>query len=169
MAEALAGAGARSLVASRGGRMVSELQSKGGVWMPFPAATKNPFAMAMNSVQLARIIRDEGVDIVHARSRAPAWVAYYATRQTGAKFVTTYHSAYSGASPIKLRYNAIMASGDVVIAISEFAARRIRDCIRRPRTASSSYRAARICAISRPPPSNPTGRAAARRVGRRAA
>ncbi len=75
IAQALAQAGARSLVASRGGRMVSELQAKGGVWLPFPAATKNPFAMALNSVRLARIIRDEGVDIVHARSRAPAWVA----------------------------------------------------------------------------------------------
>ncbi|MGJ0391793.1 MAG: glycosyltransferase family 4 protein [Methylocystis sp.] len=127
MAEALAQAGGRSLVASRGGRMVSELQSKGGVWIPFPAATKNPIAMALNSVRLARVIRDEGVDIVHARSRAPAWVAYYATRQTGAKFVTTYHSAYSGVSPVKLRYNAIMATGDMVIAISEFAAQRIRE------------------------------------------
>lgn len=126
-AEALCQMGGRSLVASRGGRMVSELQSKGGVWLPFPAATKNPIAMALNSVQLARIIRDEGVDIVHARSRAPAWVAYYAARQTGAKFVTTYHSAYYGASGVKLRYNAIMASGDVVIAISAFAARRIRE------------------------------------------
>lgn len=127
VAEALSRVGARCLVASRGGRMVSELQSKGGVWAPFPAATKNPFAMALNSVRLARIIRDEGVDIVHARSRAPAWVAYYATRQTGAKLVTTYHSAYSGASPIKQRYNAIMSAGDAVIAISEFAAQRIRD------------------------------------------
>lgn len=127
MAEALAQAGGRSLVASRGGRMVSELQSKGGVWIPFPAATKNPIAMALNSVQLARIIRDEGVEIVHARSRAPAWVAYFATRQTGAKFLTTYHSAYYGASGVKLRYNGIMASGDAVIAISEFAARRIRE------------------------------------------
>jgi glycosyltransferase involved in cell wall biosynthesis len=126
MAEAISLAGGRCLVASRGGRMVSELQAKGGVWLPFPAATKNPFAMALNSVRLARIIRDEGVDIVHARSRAPAWVAWYATRQAGAKLVTTYHSAYYGASPIKLRYNSIMASGDRVIAISEFAAQRIR-------------------------------------------
>lgn len=125
MAEALSEAGARCLVASRGGRMVSELQSKGGVWLPFPAATKNPISMALNSVQLARVIRDEGVDLVHARSRAPAWVAYYATRQTGARFVTTYHSVYGGQSPIKQRYNAIMASGDVVIAISDYAARHI--------------------------------------------
>ena len=124
-AHALAQAGARCLVASRGGRMVSELQSKGGVWLPFPAATKNPLAMLLNSVRLARILRDEGVDIVHARSRAPAWVAYYAARQTGARFITTYHSAYSGASPIKLHYNSIMAAGDIVIANSQFTAQRI--------------------------------------------
>jgi len=127
VAEALAQAGARCLVASRGGRMVSELQTKGGVWLPFPAATKNPFAMAANSVRLARIIRDEGVDIVHARSRAPAWVAYYAARQTGVRFVTTYHSAYGGASAIKLTYNAIMASGDAVIANSAYSALRIAE------------------------------------------
>jgi glycosyltransferase involved in cell wall biosynthesis len=127
VAAALAEAGARCLVASRGGRMVSELQSKGGVWVPFPAATKNPFAMAFNSVRLARIIRDEGVDIVHARSRAPAWVAYYATRQTDARFVTTYHSTYSGTSAVKLQYNSIMAAGDLVIANSEFIARRIAE------------------------------------------
>jgi glycosyltransferase involved in cell wall biosynthesis len=125
VAEALTQAGARCLVASRGGRMVSELQSKGGVWLPFPAATKNPFAMAFNSVQLARILRDEGVDIVHARSRAPAWVAYYAARQAGVRFITTYHSAYCGASPVKLRYNSIMASGDLVIANSYYAGQRI--------------------------------------------
>lgn len=127
VAEALAQAGARGLVASRGGRMVSELQSKGGIWAPFPAATKNPFAMALNTLSLTRLIRDEGVDIVHARSRAPAWVAYYAARRAGALFVTTYHSAYSGASSIKRRYNAIMAAGDLVIANSHFIARRIAE------------------------------------------
>jgi glycosyltransferase involved in cell wall biosynthesis len=125
IAQALTQVGARCLVASRGGRMVSELQGKGGVWMPFPAATKNPLAMALNSVRLARLLRDEGVDIVHARSRAPAWVAYYAARQAGTLFVTTYHSAYSGTSPVKRRYNAVMAAGDMVIANSEFTARRI--------------------------------------------
>jgi glycosyltransferase involved in cell wall biosynthesis len=127
VAQALAQAGARCLVASRGGRMVSELQSKGGVWMPFPAATKNPMAMFLNSVRLARLLRDEGVDIVHARSRAPAWVAYYAARQAGVRFVTTYHSAYSGQSPVKQHYNAIMASGDVVIANSHYTAKRIAE------------------------------------------
>ncbi len=125
IAQALCAAGARSLVASQGGRMVSELQAKGGLWLPFPASSKNPASMVMNSVRLARILRDEAVDIVHARSRAAAWVAYFAARQAGVKFVTTCHSAYSATSPIKLRYNSIMASGHAVIANSQYSAQRV--------------------------------------------
>src|SRR5579872_6004597 len=73
IAAALAAVGARALVASYGGRMVSELQAKGGVWRPFPAKTKNPLAMYLNQRRLADLIREEGVALVHARSRAPAW------------------------------------------------------------------------------------------------
>ncbi|WP_166141158.1 glycosyltransferase [Methylosinus sp. RM1] len=127
IAEALHMAGARALVASEGGRMVSELQAKGGVWLPFPAATKNPLAMALNSFRLARILREEGVDIVHARSRACAWVAHHAARRAGARFATTFHSIYGGASAIKQRYNSIMAAGDLVIANSHFTARHIAE------------------------------------------
>jgi len=122
IAAALAQAGARALVASEGGRLVSELQAVGGVWIPFPAKTKNPISMFLNSRRLARIIRNEGVDIIHARSRAPAWVAYGAARLTKTPFVTTYHGAYSGNSSFKLRYNSIMARGDAVIANSHFTA-----------------------------------------------
>ena len=95
VAAALAEAGARPLVASVGGRLVSELQAKGGVWIPFPASSKNPVAMAWNIGRLARLIRDEGVDLVHARSRAPAWVALAATRYVKRPFVTTYHGIQS--------------------------------------------------------------------------
>jgi glycosyltransferase involved in cell wall biosynthesis len=62
---------------------------------------------------------------VHARSRAPAWSASIAARRTGARFVTTYHGAYNEDFWFKRRYNAVMASGDRVIAISRFIARRI--------------------------------------------
>lgn len=122
VAAALAGAGARALVAAEGGRMVSELQALGGVWAPFPAASKNPAAMAGNVPKLARLIREERVDIVHARSRAPAWVAYAATRLTKTPFVTTYHGSYAGSWAGKVLYNSVMARGDVVIANSEFTA-----------------------------------------------
>lgn len=125
IAAALVAVGARALVASEGGRMVSELQAKGGLWQAFPARTKNPLAMFMNQRRLAELIRAESVALVHARSRAPAWVAYGATRRTETPFVTTFHGAYSGNSPLKLRYNSIMAKGDAVIANSTFIAERI--------------------------------------------
>jgi len=120
MAEALAEVGVRALVASTGGRLVSELQAKGGVWIPFPAKTKNPLAMALNVRRFARLIAEESVDLVHARSRAPAWVAYGATRRTKTRFITTFHGSYSGTSAIKLRYNSVMARGDRVIANSHY-------------------------------------------------
>ena len=125
VAAALAEAGARPLVASVGGRLVSELQAKGGVWIPFPASSKNPVAMAWNIGRLARLIRDEGVDLVHARSRAPAWVALAATLYVKRPFVTTYHGIYNGNSSAKIFYNSVMARGDAVIANSEFTAERI--------------------------------------------
>jgi glycosyltransferase involved in cell wall biosynthesis len=126
VAAALIDAGARALVASEGGRLVPELQAKGGLWIPFPAATKNPLSMALNTRRLAALMRAEGVDIIHARSRAPAWVALGAARATKTPFVTTYHGAYAGKSKIKLSYNSVMARGDAVIANSNYTARAIR-------------------------------------------
>jgi len=122
VAEALARAGARALVATEGGRLVGELQAKGGEWIPFPAASKNPLAMALNVARLARLCRAEGVHVLHARSRAPAWVAMGAARALRIPFVTTFHGSYSGRSPVKLLYNSVMARGDAVIANSHYTA-----------------------------------------------
>lgn len=125
IAAALAELGARALVASDGGRLVSDLQARGGVWIKFPAKTKNPLAMALNVQKLKRLILRERVDIVHARSRAPAWVGFAAARLTRTPFVTTYHGAYAGGSILKNEYNSVMARGDVVIANSEYTAGQI--------------------------------------------
>lgn len=122
IAAALAQAGARALVACERGRLVSELQAIGGVWIPFPAASKNPLQMSLNSRRLAMILRAESVDIIHAHSRAPAWVALAALRKVRIPFVTSYHANYGGTSALKLRYNAIMARGDVVVAHSHYTA-----------------------------------------------
>jgi glycosyltransferase involved in cell wall biosynthesis len=109
IAAGLAAAGARALVATEGGRLVGELQAKGGVWVPFPAATKNPFSMLLNVRRLARICHDESVSLIHARSRAPAWVGLGAARALNLPFVTTYHGSYSGRSSVKVLYNSVMA------------------------------------------------------------
>jgi glycosyltransferase involved in cell wall biosynthesis len=122
IAAALADAGARALVATEGGRLVGELQARGGLWVPFSAATKNPWRMWRNITRLRALISHEGVNLVHARSRAPAWSAYYAARRSKIPFVTTYHGVYQARTALKRRYNAIMAMGDSVIANSHYTA-----------------------------------------------
>jgi glycosyltransferase involved in cell wall biosynthesis len=62
------------------------------------------------------------VDLIHARSRAPAWSALAAARRLGLPFVTTYHGVYNARSPLKRGYNGVMARGDLVIANSHFTA-----------------------------------------------
>jgi glycosyltransferase involved in cell wall biosynthesis len=126
IAKGLTDVGARALVASEGGRLVAELQAKGGVWLPFPAASKNPLAMMGNVRKLALLCRHEGVELIHARSRAPAWVALATARMMKLPFVTTYHGSYAGRSAVKTLYNSVMARGDVVIANSGYTGELIR-------------------------------------------
>ena len=79
--------------------------------------------MARNVGRLRALIRERGVEIVHARSRAPAWSALYATRGTLARFVTTCHAPYNAGGRAKRAYNAVMGRGERVIAISDYVAR----------------------------------------------
>ncbi len=106
----------------RRGAARRELQAKGGHWLRFPAAAKNPALMAVNVLRLMALCRREQVQIIHARSRAPAWVALGAARRLGLPFVTTYHGSYSGRTNVKVLYNSVMARGDVVIANSHYTA-----------------------------------------------
>jgi len=122
MAQAIADAGWTALVASAGGRQEAAVLRAGGRHVTMPVDSRNPITLLRNAGRLAALIRAEGVDIVHARSRAPAWSAWLAARRTGVRFVTTYHGAYGEDLPLKRHYNAIMARGDRVIAISRYIA-----------------------------------------------
>jgi glycosyltransferase involved in cell wall biosynthesis len=126
VAAAVAAAGGTALVVSSGGPMTRELERAGGVHVTLPVRSKNPFVMRRNAGRLAELIENRAVDVVHARSRAPAWSALAAARRTGTPFVTTFHGTYGQGSPIKRWYNSVMTRGDVVIAISEFIADHIR-------------------------------------------
>jgi glycosyltransferase involved in cell wall biosynthesis len=119
---AIAAAGGVALVASAGGRMVPVLERAGGRHITLPLASRNPVTIWRNAALLAALIRTEGVAIVHARSRAPAWSSWLACRRTGAHFVTTYHGTYGENLPFKRKYNAVMAYGERVIAASRFIA-----------------------------------------------
>lgn len=126
MARAIVAAGGKALVATSGGRMRDEVEKAGGRVIELAVASKNPLTILGNGQRLARLIRAEKVDIIHARSRAPAWSAFFAAKATGASFVTTWHGAYRASSPVKRLVNSIMARGDLAIANSEFTAAAIR-------------------------------------------
>jgi glycosyltransferase involved in cell wall biosynthesis len=164
IAEAIAAAGWRALVASSGGRLVAELEALGARHIPLPLAGKSPWRIWRNAALLEALIRREGVSLVHARSRAPAWSALLAARRTGAPFVTTYHATYSEGFPGKRLYNSVMARGDRVIAISHHIAAHVR--------ATHGVDEARLRVILRgadarrfDPARVPPGRAAALRQG----
>ena len=125
IARAIVAAGGVALVASAGGRMVPQLERAGATHLALDLMTKDPLSIWLNAGRLARLIRRHRVDLVHARSRGPAWSARIASRRTGTAFVTTWHGVYREGGPLKRRYNAVMASGDRVIAISRYVAGRI--------------------------------------------
>ncbi len=131
MTAALTAAGWTALVVSSGGKMVRDVERAGGRHIELPVHSKSPMAIRRNADRLVQVIRDHAVDLVHARSRAPAWAALRATQRTGVPFVTTVHGPYGFNLPLKRLYNSVMTRGDRVIAISEFIRNYILDNYRK--------------------------------------
>ncbi len=127
VAAALVASGARSLVVSAGGPRVGEIIRSKAEFIPMPVHSKNPWDMYRNIGRLRRLIHAWNVDIVHVRSRAPAWSAYYACKGTAARFMTTVHAPYNMGNQFKNFYNGIMARGERVIAISNYVAKYVTD------------------------------------------
>ena len=127
IARAVVAAGGTAIVVSEGGPLEPELLRAKARHVVLPVASKSPWTIRRNIGRLADLIAAEDVDLVHVRSRAPAWSAHAAARRTGRPLVTTFHAPYNGDGALKRRYNAIMARGDRVIAISDFVARHVRE------------------------------------------
>lgn len=127
IATALRGAGARALVASQGGRLEPALRAIGAEIFELPVASKNPFKIWSNSKRLAAIIKSEKVDVIHARSRAPAWSSFFAARQTHIPYLATYHGLVHPGPALKVFYNSVLTRGHGVIANSQYTADRIAD------------------------------------------
>ncbi|MGO9420986.1 glycosyltransferase [Roseiarcus sp.] len=133
VAEALIEAGARALVVSEPGELASEAQAVGALHVPFPASTGNPLAMILNVRRLARILSDERVDLVHARSRASAWVALGACRKLKRALVTTIPGEGPSTRP-RTSFESAVADGDLVVAASSYAAERAGEAFPAART-----------------------------------
>ena len=114
--------GAQAIVVSHGGARVHELARVGAHHIDMPVHSKNPLVMWQNIGRLKKIIKDYNVDIVHARSRAPAWSAYKACKGTGARYMSTCHAPYNISGKAKRFYNSAITKGERVIAISSYVA-----------------------------------------------
>lgn len=125
LARAVAQAGGRSLVASSGGALEGRLEADGGALIRLPVHARDPATLMANGLRLTTLIRRERVNLVHVRSRAPAFSALWAARAARVPVVATYHGIYSARSGLKRWYNAVMTRGDLTLANSEFTRRHI--------------------------------------------
>lgn len=116
--------GLKSFVASAGGPLVHDIKASGAKHFMLPLKDKNPITIISNGFRLAKLIRKNNINIIHARSRGPAWSALIASKLTRCKFVTTFHGTHS-VNIIKKYYNSVMTKGDLVIAVSDFIANHI--------------------------------------------
>jgi glycosyltransferase involved in cell wall biosynthesis len=109
-----------SFIATSGGELLKFIDKKKVKIIKLPVHSKNPFLILINSIALVGIILLNNISIVHARSRAPAWSCWLATKITGRKFVTTFHGTYNFNSSLKKFYNSIMVRSNLIIAGSNF-------------------------------------------------
>ena len=112
--------GCKSFIVTSGGELLKFINKKKVKVLRLPVQSKNPILILFNAIIISFIILVYNINIVHARSRAPAWSCFLATRFTFRKFVTTYHGTYNFNSKIKKFYNSIMVRSDLVIAGSNF-------------------------------------------------
>ncbi len=109
--------GHRSVVISAGGRRVEELERDGATHYTLPVHKKRLINALLTVPRVARVLREVQADVVHARSRVPAWIGLYAARRAGVPFVTTVHGFYRHPA-----YSCVMVKGARVIAISDSVA-----------------------------------------------
>ena len=121
IARALQAAGIPNAVVSQGGPMVEELKQLGVPHFVLPLMSKNPFTIRANANRLATLAKQEGITLMHVRSRAPAWSTHWASQRCGIPWIATYHGVY-GTDPkfLKIPYNRIMLKGLRTICVSDY-------------------------------------------------
>jgi len=120
LAHYLAEQNCKSFLATSGGELLKFIDKKKVRVLKLPVHSKNPILILFNTILLSLIILIYNIDIVHARSRAPAWSCLLATKITFRKFVTTFHGTFNFKNKIKKFYNSVMVRSDLVIAGSNF-------------------------------------------------
>ena len=120
VAKAVIAAGGKAVVISNGGQLEVQLQRIGATHVKLPVHSKNPLKWGGIRRDVKKALMEHGADIVHVRSRAPAWIALPAAKALGLATISTIHGKFGTTSFFKRRYNAKLLSADHVIAISHF-------------------------------------------------
>ena len=117
----------QSFIVTSGGELIKFINKEKVKLIRLPVHSKNPLLIFLNSIFLAAIILFFNISIVHARSRAPAWSCWLATKITNRKFVTTFHGTYNFSGKLKKFYNSVMVRSDLTIAGSNFIFSHIKE------------------------------------------
>ena len=116
--------GYNSIVLSSGGKMVYQIEQGGGKHITLNVATKNPFKIWNNISKIKKIIKQNNIDVVDVKSRAPAWSTYFACKRAKCPLITSIHGNYSISkfpiSIFKKLYNSSMVKGDYIVCVSNY-------------------------------------------------
>jgi glycosyltransferase involved in cell wall biosynthesis len=123
----LSSAGFRAIVVSRAGRLVTDITTAGGEFVPLDVSSNNPLLMLRNAIKLTKMVRNRRCRVIHAFGRAGAWSAFIAARLCRIPLVTSCYKGFREQNIFKHLYNSVMARGDRVIASSEQIAQLIND------------------------------------------
>ena len=126
ISNALQQGGHQSVLVSAGGSKVSDALSSKAKHITLPLQRKNPFRLPSLIKQLSQIIKEHDIDIVHARSRWPAWAAFYAAKRNNVPFMTTFHGVHKTQNKFKALYNSVMVQCPHVISVSDFITQHIK-------------------------------------------
>ena len=116
-----------SFIATSGGELLKFIKKNRVKVFKLPVHSKNPLLIFLNTIMITFLILFKKINIVHARSRAPAWSCYFACLITNTIFVTTFHGTYNYKSKLKKFYNSIMLRSKLTIAGSNFIFGHIND------------------------------------------
>ncbi len=112
--------GCKSFIVTSGGVLLKFIKKEKVKVFRLPVQSKNPILILFNAIIISLIILIYNINIVHARSRAPAWSCLIATKITSRKFVTTFHGTYNFSNRFKKFYNSVMVRSHLIIAGSNF-------------------------------------------------
>ena len=112
--------GCKSFIVTSGGALLKFIKKEKVKVFRLPVQSKNPILILFNAIIISLIILIYNINIIHARSRAPAWSCLIATKITSRKFVTTFHGTYNFSNRFKKFYNSVMVRSHLIIAGSNF-------------------------------------------------